>query len=55
MMVLKEYGVIVNMLNGAQRIEITEDMLTDEQKNDLDCGLITMDDIRAEYSKRSLW
>ena len=26
-------------------------MLTDEQKNDLDCGLITMDDIRAEYSK----
>lgn len=47
----KEYGVIVNMLNGAQRIEITEDMLTDEQKNDLDCGLITMDDIRAEYSK----
>ena len=47
----KEYGVIVNMLNGAQRIEITEDMLTDERKNDLDCGLITMDDIRAEYSK----
>lgn len=47
----KEYGVIVNMLNGAQRIEITEDMLTDEQKNDLDCGLIAMDDIRAEYSK----
>ena len=47
----KEYGVIVNMLNGAQRIEITEDMLTDEQKNDLDCGLIIMDDIRAEYSK----
>ena len=38
----KEYGVIVNMLNGAQRVEITEDMLTDEQKNDLDCGLITM-------------
>lgn len=47
----KEYGVIVNMLNGAQRIEITEDMLTDEQKDDLDCGLITMDDIRAEYNK----
>ena len=28
--------------------EITEDMLTDEQKDDLECGLITMDDIRAE-------
>lgn len=44
----KEYGVVVNMLNGAQKTEITEDMLTDEQKEDLECGLITMDDIRAE-------
>lgn len=44
----KEYGIVVNMLNGAQKVEITEDMLTEEQKDDLDCGLITMDDIRAE-------
>ena len=43
-----EYGAICNMLNGAQKIEITEDMLTDEQKDDLECGLITMDDIREE-------
>lgn len=39
------------MLDGAQKTEITEDMLTDEQKDDLECGLITMDDIRAEYGK----
>lgn len=45
---IKEYGVVVNMLNGAQKTEITEDMLTDEQRDDLDCGLITMDDIREE-------
>ena len=44
----KEYGVIVNMLNGAQKTEITEDMLSDEEKEDLECGLITMDDIRKE-------
>lgn len=44
----KELGVVVNMLNGAQKTEITEDMLTDEQKEDLDCGLITLDDIRAD-------
>lgn len=44
----KEYGAVVNMLNGAQKTEITEDMLTDEQKDDLECGLIAMDDIRAE-------
>ena len=36
------------MLNGAQKVEITEDMLTDEQKEDLECGLITLDDIRAD-------
>lgn len=45
---IKEYGVVVNMLNGAQKVEITEDMLTDEQRDDLECGLITMDDIRTE-------
>lgn len=44
----KEYGVVVNMLNGAQKTEITEDMLTDEQKDDLECGLITMEDIRKD-------
>ena len=36
------------MLNGAQKTEITDDMLTDEQKEDLECGLITLDDIRAD-------
>lgn len=44
----KELGIVVKMLNGAQRMEITEDMLTDEQREDLECGLITLDDIRAE-------
>lgn len=44
----KELGIEVKMLNGAQKIEITDDMLTDEQKEDLDCGLITIDDIKAE-------
>ena len=44
----KEYGVVVNMLNGSQKMQITEDMLTEEQKDDLDCGLITMEDIIAD-------
>lgn len=47
----REYGVVVNMLNGAQKVEITEDMLTDEQKEDLDCGLITLDDIRKDLGQ----
>lgn len=47
----REYGIVVNMLNGAQKTEITEDMLTDEQKEDLEFGLITMDDIRKELGQ----
>lgn len=47
----KELGVEVDLLNGAQKIEITDDMLSDEQKEDLECGLITMDDIRAEMGQ----
>ena len=44
----KEYGSVVNMLNGAQRIEIDEDMLTDEQREDIKYGLTTLDDIRRD-------
>lgn len=44
----KELGVVVDMLNGAQKTEITPDMLTDEQKEDLECGLITEEDIIKE-------
>lgn len=41
-----EYGILVNMVNGSQRVEITEDMLSEEQKDDLECGIITMEEIR---------
>ena len=45
---VKEYGVQFDILNGSQRMEITPDMLTDEQREELDLGMITMDDIRSE-------
>lgn len=45
---IKEFGVEVSMLNGAQKTEITEEMLSDEQKEDLELGLITLDDIRKD-------
>ena len=44
----KEYGAVVNMLNGAQRVEIDEEMLTDEQREDIKYGLTTLDDIRRD-------
>lgn len=45
---VREFGVNVVYVNGAQRVEITEDMLSDEQRELLDMNMITMDDIRKE-------
>jgi hypothetical protein len=44
----KELGVKIKMLDGAQKAEITPDMLTDFQKEMLELEAITMDDIRKE-------
>ena len=45
---IKELGVGVNFINGAQTVEITEDMLTDEQRESIEDGLCTFEDIKAE-------
>lgn len=42
---IKEYGIEVNMLNGAQKTEITDDMLTEEQLEDIEAGLLTREDV----------
>lgn len=45
---VRELGVNVIYINGAQRVEITQEMLSDEQKELLEMDMITMDDIRKE-------
>ena len=45
---VREFGVNVLYINGAQKVEITEDMLSDDQKELLEMNMITMDDIRRE-------
>lgn len=45
---VREFGVNVIYINGAQKVEITEDMLSDEQKELLEMNMITMDDICRE-------
>lgn len=44
----KKLGVVVDLINGSQLVDIDESMLTDLQKDLLDLGEITMDDIRKE-------
>jgi hypothetical protein len=45
---VREFGVNVIYINGSQRVSISEDMLSDEQKELLEMNMITMDDIRRE-------
>lgn len=45
---VKELGVTVDFINGAQKVEITEDMLSDEQKELISMGMLDFDDIRKE-------
>ena len=45
---VKEMGVVLNILNGAEKIEFTEDMLTDADKENIDWGLTTFEDIKKE-------
>ena len=42
---IREYGIVYDCVNGAPQIEFTEDMLTDEQKEDIECGLTTFEAI----------
>lgn len=42
-------GVQTELVNGSTRVEVTEDMLSDEQKELLNIGMTTLDDIRKEY------
>ena len=47
----REIGLVCNVLDGSQKVELTEDMLTEEQRENLEFGLITMEDIQRELGK----
>lgn len=44
----RHIGLKVKYINGAQRMAITYDMLNDEQKESIDFGLCTLEDIQRE-------
>ena len=45
---VKEVGVVVNLMRGAETVEIREEDLNEEQQEALICGDITLEDIRKE-------
>lgn len=47
----REIGIVCDILDGAQVVEFTEDMLTDEERDDIECGLATFDEVKKEHNK----
>jgi hypothetical protein len=45
---VKELGVGVDFINGAKSVEITEDMLSDEQREAIEDGMTTFEELKAE-------
>ena len=46
---IKQIGLTLSVIEGAQRVELTEDMLSDEEREDLECGLIDWDELKKAY------
>ena len=50
---IKELGVVVDFINGAQQVDITMDMLTDEQRESIEDGMITFEELKAELGGKA--
>jgi hypothetical protein len=50
---IKELGVVVDFVNGAQQVDITMDMLTDEQRESIEDGMITFEELKAELGGKA--
>ena len=46
----KEIGFVCRAHNGSDRVKLTYDMLSDEQKESVDCGLCDIEDIEKEIN-----
>ena len=50
---IKELGVIVNYINGAKQVEITMDMLTDDQREAIEDNMITFEELKQELGGKA--
>lgn len=48
---IKELGIEVELVNGAQREDIDIESLPDEIKDDIECGLVTLEEIQREMGQ----
>lgn len=51
---IKELGVTVDFINGAQQVDITMDMLSDEQKEAIEDGMVTFEELKRELGGKAV-
>lgn len=50
---IKELGVGVEFINGAKTVDITMDMLSDEQREAIEDGMVTFEELKAELGGKA--
>lgn len=51
---VKQIGLTLSVIEGAEVIELTMDMLDDETREDIECGLLDFEDVKRELGGRAI-
>jgi hypothetical protein len=51
---IKQIGLTLNIIEGAEVIELTMDMLDEETREDIECGLLDFEDVKRELGGRAI-
>lgn len=51
---IKQIGLTLKVIDGAEVVELTMDMLDDETREDIECGLLDFEDVKRELGGRAI-
>ena len=51
---IKCIGLTLSVIDGAERVEITMDMLDEETREDIECGLLNFEDVKREMGGKAI-
>ena len=51
---IKQIGLTLNVIEGSEFVEITMDMLDEETRDDIECGLLDFDTVKREMGGRAM-
>lgn len=51
---IKQIGLTLSVIEGAETIELTMDMLDEETRSDIECGLLDFEDVKRELGGRAI-